>query len=178
MKACVCVQARCLANGGEEPGTPAHERVLEIIGARVRSPLHHAVIYPASPWHATFKFLKSQSPAHFVVPGSGWAALCMLCWVGVSRRPPACVCGAHRACSCIRDSPCWAALTGLAVRAAQPVPQDGLAGRAAVPHGRLAALRQQRRRAQQPGPGPLAEGPGAPSQHHVPDIRVARIPSL
>jgi len=30
-------QARLLASGGEEPGTPAHERVLEIIGARVRS---------------------------------------------------------------------------------------------------------------------------------------------
>ena len=42
---CVRVQARCLADGGEEPGTPAHERVLEIIGARVRSPLHHAVMY-------------------------------------------------------------------------------------------------------------------------------------
>lgn len=56
-------------------------------------------------------------------------------------------------------------------RAAQPVPQDGLAGCAAVPHGRLAALRQQRGRAQQPGPGPLAEGAGARPQHQHLDIR-------
>ncbi|KAK9845840.1 hypothetical protein WJX81_003921 [Elliptochloris bilobata] len=33
-KECAAELARCLANGGEEPGTAAHERVLEIIGAR------------------------------------------------------------------------------------------------------------------------------------------------
>ena len=48
-KACGRLQARCLANGGEEPGTPAHERVLEIIGARVRFSLLYKLQRTARP---------------------------------------------------------------------------------------------------------------------------------
>jgi len=43
-----------------------------------------------------------------------------------------------------------------AASAAEPVPQDGLAGRAAIPAGGLAALREQRRRAHHARARPLA----------------------
>ena len=69
------------------------------------------------------------------------------------------------------------ARAGRARRAAEPVPQDGLAGRAAVPAGGLAALREQRRRAHHARARPLAQGPGAALISTL-TLALARLPSI
>ena len=94
---------------------------------------------PLRSWHTAGCAMHSVLRVHI----SGWTAGARV-WRALAC---SCVTGSSKFLPKPQTLPCWHALTGAAARAAQPVPQNGLAGRAAVPHGCLAALCQQRGRA-------------------------------